>query len=109
MLDLDVGFLESPKHMVQAFVETPIVDIFVQVSACDVLCLCILTVGACRTVHQQHCVLPLHRYSVYSELLMLRCVVPAQWFVGPQCRPMQSISNTRVSYVHCHRRTTSSS
>jgi hypothetical protein len=31
MLDLDVGFLESPKHMVQAFVETPIVDIFVQV------------------------------------------------------------------------------
>lgn len=31
MLDLDVGFLESPRHMVKAFVETPIVDIFVQV------------------------------------------------------------------------------
>ena len=31
MLDLDVGFLEDPKYMVQAFRETPIVDIFVQV------------------------------------------------------------------------------
>ena len=32
MLDLDVGFLESPRQMVRAFMETPIVDIFVQVS-----------------------------------------------------------------------------
>ena len=31
MLDLDVGFLENPKQMVTAFVNTPIVDIFVQV------------------------------------------------------------------------------
>jgi hypothetical protein len=30
MLDLDVGFLEDPKHMVTAFRETPIVDIMVQ-------------------------------------------------------------------------------
>jgi hypothetical protein len=32
MLDLDVGFLENPSLMVQAFVETPVVDIFVQVN-----------------------------------------------------------------------------
>eukprot|EP01034_Spumella_vulgaris_P027166 gene27166-33849_t len=30
MLDLDVGFLEDPVHMVEAFRETPIVDIMVQ-------------------------------------------------------------------------------
>jgi hypothetical protein len=32
MLDLDVGFLYNPKIIIQAFHETPIVDIFVQVS-----------------------------------------------------------------------------
>lgn len=36
MLDLDVGFLHSPKLMIEAFVATPIVDIFVQVF---ILCL----------------------------------------------------------------------
>jgi len=30
MLDLDVGFLGDPKHMLRAFVETPTIDIFVQ-------------------------------------------------------------------------------
>jgi len=30
MLDLDVGFLGDPMHMVRAFHETPLVDIFVQ-------------------------------------------------------------------------------
>jgi hypothetical protein len=40
MLDLDVGFLESPQHMVQAFIETPIVDIFVQVQ-CFILSHCL--------------------------------------------------------------------
>lgn len=34
LLDLDVGFLESPAHMVEAFYGTPIVDIMVQVTAC---------------------------------------------------------------------------
>jgi len=33
LLDLDVGFLESPAHMVEAFYGTPIVDIMVQVTA----------------------------------------------------------------------------
>jgi hypothetical protein len=32
MLDLDVGFLYNPNVLIQAFQETPIVDIFVQVS-----------------------------------------------------------------------------
>lgn len=32
LLDLDVGFLESPAHMVEAFYGTPIVDIMVQVT-----------------------------------------------------------------------------
>lgn len=41
LLDLDVGFLESPAHMVEAFYGTPIVDIMVQVCAttCWLLCL----------------------------------------------------------------------
>jgi hypothetical protein len=30
MLDLDVGFLDNPMHMVNAFYETPKIDIFVQ-------------------------------------------------------------------------------
>jgi hypothetical protein len=61
MLDLDVGFLESPKHMVQAFVETPIVDIFVQVRP---VCRC------WGILHSQHCELTSSMQLLYHDTVM---------------------------------------
>jgi hypothetical protein len=61
MLDLDVGFLESPKHMVQAFVETPIVDIFVQVRP---VCRC------WGILHSQHCELTSSMQLLYHDTIM---------------------------------------
>ncbi len=37
MLDLDVGFLEDPQYMVDAFIATPIADILVQVTISYIL------------------------------------------------------------------------
>jgi hypothetical protein len=62
MLDLDVGFLEDPKHMVAAFRDTPIVDIMVQVGCVLSPCcinqfvqqLCYSSPGGLHLHHEPH-------------------------------------------------------